>query len=99
MNDNILVQDDSQVSSDSAVPSEWIKIEDGLFVCSECENESAPETNTIEGTVTANINEIKADLEQYPTKVVYATCPVCGMEYVFKLHNNDLYLEPSDLEK
>ncbi|MFS8131448.1 MAG: hypothetical protein ACMG57_05750 [Candidatus Dojkabacteria bacterium] len=81
------------------VPSTWLKLENGKFKCSECENEVEPETNTIEGVVKADLDQIKADLTQYPTKVIYGICPVCGMEYVFRLKGGNLYLEPSDLEK
>lgn len=87
------------VNGSSEPLANWIEIKDGKFICSECQNESQPETNTIEGTVVADLTQIQTDLEQFPTKVVYATCPVCGMEFVFKLMNGKLYLEPSDMEK
>ena len=77
----------------------WIKIEGDQFTCQECENTSHPETNTIEGIIPADLELIKNDLTQFPSKVVYGICPVCGMEYVFRLQNSELYLEPSDLEK
>jgi len=89
----------SVASGDSEVPATWIKLVNGKFTCSECENEVEPETNTIEGVVKADLDQIKADLKLYPTKVVYGICPVCGMEFVFRLKGDDLYLEPSDLEK
>jgi|SRR6185369_1731429 len=89
----------SASSDDSEVPSTWIKLVNGKFTCSECENEVEPETNTIEGVVKADLEQIKADLVQFPTKVIYGICPVCGMEFVFRLKGDDLYLEPSDLEK
>jgi hypothetical protein len=81
------------------VPTSWIKITDGKFICSECENEVEPETNTIEGVVKADLDQIKMDLGKYPTKVIYGACPVCGMEFVFRHKEGDLYLEPSDMEK
>jgi hypothetical protein len=76
-----------------------IPIVNGKFVCSECENEVIPETNTIEGIIPADLDQIKIDLEKFETKVVYGICPVCGMEYTFKLIDGELFLEPSDLEK
>ena len=79
--------------------AKWIKLVNGQFTCPECENTSAPETNTVDGIVEADLDEIKSDLEQYPTKVIYGICPVCGMEYVFKHEDGDLFLEPSDEEK
>lgn len=82
------------------VQDNWIMIlENGTFVCIECENESHPQTNTVDGIVDANLEEIKADLEQFPTKVIYGICSVCGMEYIFKLADGQLYLEPSEEEK
>ncbi|MEP7104083.1 MAG: hypothetical protein ABI721_05225 [Candidatus Dojkabacteria bacterium] len=90
--------DNSQGTTDD-VPSTWLEIVDGKFKCSECENEVEPETNSIEGVVKADLDQIKADLTLYPTKVVYGICPVCGMEFVFRLMDEKLYLEPSDLEK
>jgi hypothetical protein len=77
----------------------WIEINDGKFICAECENESAPETNTFEGVVIADLKQIQLDLEEYSTKVIYGICPVCGMEYIFRTKDGNLYLEPSDLEK
>jgi hypothetical protein len=81
-------------------PANWIKIsEDGEFICSECNNKSAPETNTENGTVTAELSKIKSDLEQFPTKVIYGICPICGMEFTFKHQNGSLFLEPSEMMK
>ena len=80
-------------------PETWLAITDGKFKCSECDNEVEPETNTIEGVVKADLEQIKADLTEFPTKVIYGICPVCGMEFVFRLKNDQLFLEPSDLEK
>ena len=71
----------------------------GEETCGECENDSKPQTNTADGIVEADLEQIKAELKATPTKVIYAICPVCGMEYQFKLVGEDLYLEPSDEEK
>jgi ABC-type Zn2+ transport system substrate-binding protein/surface adhesin len=79
--------------------SGWLEIKDGKFVCAECENEVEPETNSVEGVVKANLEEIKSDLAQYPTKVVYGICSVCGMEYIFRHKDDKLFLEKSDMEK
>lgn len=84
---------------DLTVKSNWIEIVDGKFVCSECQNDSAPETVTEDGTVTADLDNISGELDQYPNKVIYGICPVCGMEFVFKKHEDKLYLEPSDMLK
>jgi len=81
------------------IPSEWIMVSENKFVCSECENEAEPLTMGTEGLEKANLNQVKEDLENYPTKMIYAVCEVCGMEYVFRLVEGDLYLEPSDEEK
>ena len=86
-------------TDETKVKSNWIPVNEGKFVCSECENESVPETNTEEGTVSADTEKIKEDLKQFPTKVVYGICPVCGMEFVFKEANDNLYMEPSEMEK
>lgn len=83
----------------TAMGANWIKIKDGKFVCAECENESQPEINTVEGYVKADTEEVKKELIEFPTKVTYGTCPFCGMEYVFRLYDQELYLEPSDLAK
>lgn len=79
--------------------SEWIKIIEGEFHCPECENISKPETNTVDGIVEADLDEILAELEEFPSKITYGICPVCGMEYVFKNVDGNLWLEPSDEEK
>lgn len=91
----------SDVESDEkTIPANWIAIsKDGEFICSECSNKSAPETNTENGTVTADLVKVKADLTQYPTKIIYGICPVCGMEFTFKNQNGNLYLEPSEMMK
>lgn len=76
-----------------------VKLEGGFFICPECENRVEPETNTEEGIVKANLEQIKKDLAQFPTKIIYGICPVCGMEYVFKLVDGELFLEESLMEK
>lgn len=78
---------------------ERIKLYDGKFVCSECENEDAPLTSSADGMVPADLEQIKADLTEFPTKKIYAVCPVCGMEYIFVLNESELELEPSFEEK
>ena len=75
--------EDTTVTS-ATTHNDWIKVTDGKFVCSECENESAPETNTVDGTVTADTEKILNDLKEFPSKIIYGSCPVCGMEYTFK---------------
>lgn len=84
---------------DSVVKDNWIEVVNGEFTCSECENTSVPETNTVDGTVPADTAKIQQDLLDSPTKIVYGSCPVCGMEYVFKSANSKLYMEPSDMLK
>ena len=91
---------DSADVSTSSVPANWIKIvEDGEFICGECSNKSAPETNTENGVEKADLAKIKADLTEFPNKVVYGICPICGMEYTFKLAESSLFLEPSEMMK
>ncbi len=87
------------MNNDNNVKSNWIKLSDSSFVCSECDNEGEILTNTIEGLVKADLEQIKADLTEFPTKVIYGVCPTCGMEFVFRLSEGDLYLEPSEEEK
>lgn len=90
----------SDSSSGTTVDPTWIKIKsDGKFICSECENEVEPLTNTVDGLIKADLEKIKSELEEFSTKVIYGVCPVCGMEYIFRLVGGDLYLEPSDEEK
>lgn len=88
-------------SLQSSVGSNWIKVNDGKFECSECGYTNAPETNTSEGVVTADLNEVKNRLESNPNSSlsIYGICPTCAMEYTFRLHNGELYLEPSDMQK
>lgn len=81
------------------IGKDWVKITDGKFTCPECENTDTLLTNTSDGLVEANLDSIKEDLKNFPTKIIYAVCKYCGMEYVFKLANEDLYLEPSSEEK
>jgi hypothetical protein len=89
----------SVTTQDVTVPSNWIPVIDGKFTCSECENTSVPETNTVEGTVEADVEKVKSDLIAFPSKIIYGICPVCGMEFVFRQKNDALYMEPSELEK
>lgn len=84
---------------DLIVKSNWIEIKDGKFICSECANEVSPETVTEDGTVEANLEKIMAELDEFPNKIVYGICPICGMEFVFKSVDGKLYLEPSDMLK
>lgn len=79
--------------------SNWIKITNKKFTCSECENDSTPLVSTADGMQDADIAKIIEDLKNFPTKVIYGICPVCGMEYIFRLVQEDLYLEPSMEEK
>lgn len=91
------VQNDNVADS---TPANWIPISsDGEFICSECGNKSAPETNTENGTVTADLEKVKADLTQYPNKIIYGICPVCGMEFTFKHKDSGIFLEPSEMMK
>ncbi len=77
----------------------WIKIENGEFLCTECENVVKPLTSTSEGMVEADLEDVKKQLKEFPNKVIYAVCPICGMEYIFRLDGEDLFVEPSDEEK
>ncbi len=89
------------IGGTSTVKPNWIELRDGKFVCSECENESAPETNTADGVVTADLDAIKSRFESNPGKslTIYGICPVCGMEYEFRHEGGKLYLEPSAMVK
>lgn len=99
-NDNSTTMQVNDPVLETTVAANWISIsDDGEFICSECGNKSAPETNTENGTVTADLSKVKADLEQYPTKVIYGICPVCGMEFTFKHADGKLLLEPSEMMK
>lgn len=98
MNDDMNAENTTTVVSDS-VQDNWIELTDAQFTCGECENTSNPETNTAEGTVKADLDSVLEDLKQFPSKEIYGTCPVCGMEYLFKVSGEKLYLEPVDLEK
>lgn len=82
------------------VKEDWIKISSsGVITCGECENEVELLTNEVEGLVKADTKKIKDVLEKFPSKVVYGICPVCGMEYIFRLSDGELYVEPSEEEK
>lgn len=99
-NNDEVTQIASQPVEENILPANWIVItDDGEFICSECSNKVAPETNTEEGTVTADLEKVKSDLTQYPTKVIYGICPICGMEFTFKLAEDKLHLEPSEMMK
>ncbi len=91
------MEDNTQ--NDNTILANWIKVVDGKFTCPECENSDVIMTNTAEGIVEANLEQIKKDLTEFPTKVIYGICNVCGMEYIFRLHNGELYLEPTSEEK
>ena len=84
-----------------SVPANWLGIKNGKFECSECENENVPETNTAEGVIEADIEQIKEKFIENPGKklTIYGICPICGMEYEFRFSNDTLYLEPSSMTK
>ena len=102
---NINVQQDdlyttNTMSEVEEIPKDWVRIDsEGYFVCPECENRVQPHVSLEEGIVPANLSDIFEDLEKYPNKIIYAICPVCGMEYEFKKIGEVLYLKPSALEK
>ena len=101
-NNNITVQSDDLYTpiKEIEIPKDWIRIDDeGYFICPECENKVQPNISSEEGIVPANLADIFEDLEKYPNKIIYAICPVCGMEYEFKKIGGVLYLKPSALEK
>jgi len=86
------------------IPSKWIKIVEGKFICIECGNEiggeeNLMETSTPDGIIRANLEEIKTQLKEFPSKIIYAICSVCGMEYTFKFINDELYLDESEMQK
>jgi hypothetical protein len=84
----------------TTIQEDWIKVlDDHQCVCGECENESKFLTNSTEGLIEADVDQIMKDLEEAPTKVIYGVCPVCGMEYQYRLVDSVLYLEPSEEEK
>ncbi len=91
----------SSNTQSNPVKDNWIKIVDGKFECGECGYINVPETNTSDGVVEANIDEIKERLISNPKSdiSIYGICPTCAMEYTFRLVNNELYLEPSDMMK
>ena len=74
----------------------WIKLESEKFECKECANEVAPQTNDVEGIVDLDLEKAAEELSEYPNKVIYAICPVCGMEYLVKQYEGELYLEESE---
>jgi hypothetical protein len=79
--------------------TDLIRLEGGSFTCSECENTVKPQVSTENGLADANILEITEQLRQFPNKVIYGVCPVCGMEYMFRMFNDALCLEISDEQK
>lgn len=84
----------------NAVKEDWIKVsKDGKITCGECENEVELLTNDVEGLVKADTKKIAETLKKFPSKVIYGICPVCGMEYIFRLAEDELWLEPSEEEK
>ena len=100
MNDNTNPSDQTVTpTSATQVKDNWIEVVNGEFTCSECENAVKPQTNTADGIVDADVDQIIDDLTEFPTKIIYGICPVCGMEYQFKLAGGKLYLEPSEEEK
>lgn len=96
-----MLNTDLKTASVAAVKPNWIKIVDGKFECGECGNVNQPETNTSEGVVVADLEDIKNRLVTNPNSdiAIWGVCPVCAMEYRFRLSNDDLYLEPSDMLK
>lgn len=98
--DDILLTDTANIDVTDFIGEDWVKIDqDGYFICPECENRVKPNTNTIDGIVEADLPKIFQELSIYPTKIIYAICPVCGMEYEFKKVGDSLYLKPSVMEK
>ena len=88
------------IVSQKKVDDRWVLLnEDGSITCPECGNVIKILVSSIEGLVEINVEKVKEDLRNFPTKVIYGVCPVCGMEYVFHLVDNKLYLEASEEEK
>jgi hypothetical protein len=71
----------------------------GEFTCNECENTSPVETSTPEGIVVADVQNIIDTLTAAPSTIAIGICPICGMEYLFKMQEGELFLEPSDMNK
>lgn len=81
----------------SDVAENLIKLNnDGKFECAECANVAVPNTNTVNGIEPIDHNIVLDELKEFPNKLVYAICPVCGMEYQVKLVDDQLYLEESE---
>lgn len=89
----------NDITKNHAEAQGWLPILEGTFTCSECENEVRPLISTASGMQEADVTEVMNQLTQFPNKVIFAVCPVCGMEYVFKKVEGELWLEPSDEEK
>lgn len=79
--------------------TDLIRLENDTFICSECENTVKPQVSSESGLADANILEITEQLRQFPNKVIYGVCPVCGMEYIFRMFDGALCLEISDEQK
>lgn len=83
-----------------AIESDWVKIDnEGYFICPECQNKVQPNTNSVDGIIKADLSNVFEELSAYPSKIIYAICPICGMEYEFKKVGDSLYLKPSAMEK
>ena len=66
--------------------SEMLKFAaDGTFQCVECRNNIKVQVNSEEGLVDADLAKVKTELSEHPEKLMFGTCPVCGMEYQFML--------------
>ena len=76
-----------------------IKFDNNEFTCVECENSVKALSGSEEGMVEIDLGDVKKTLSEFPSKTIYGICPVCGMEYLFVLENDQLFLEPSDEEK
>ena len=84
---------------------------DATFQCVECRNKVKMQVNSEEGLVDADLAKVKTELSEHPEKLMFGTCPVCGMEYQFMLVDSDapveegeqpekeLVVKPSDEEK
>ena len=76
--------------------------EKGEFTCSECGHKSVVQVSSVNGGIEdVNVEDVKSQLIEFPTKIIYGICPVCGMEYIFRYDSDEdeLYLEMSDEEK
>lgn len=88
------------ITATKEIADNWIKITaEGAFTCAECGNDGLVKVSTPEGLDDIDVDAVKSELTNFPTKIIYAVCEVCGMEYVLHLVSGDLYLEPSEEEK